>query len=210
MSFKAFVSESEINEIREKKQAEWDKKRAAAGEEAENMPVVRPEEEIDFRSLAERLEENRMKKEEEHAEKYKLSNMIYSGMDDDEFEHIEKLEEKKREDEKQKRAEEAEAYRQFQTETRKLPEEDAKAAAAAPKARVIKKGLKNKKPSALSALKASIKLKPKPKASDGASMKRPAGSTEEAPAKRAKEAAKPAAPTTGLGGLAAYSDSDSD
>ena len=35
--------------------------------------------------------------------------------------------------------------------------------AAAPKARVIKKGLKNKKPSALSALKASIKLKPKPK-----------------------------------------------
>ena len=66
-------------------------------------PAVRPEEEIDFRSLAERLEENRMKKEEEHAEKYKLSNMIYSGMDDDEFEHIEKLEEKKREDEKQVR-----------------------------------------------------------------------------------------------------------
>ena len=68
-----------------------------------HAPTVRPEEEIDFRSLAERLEENRMKKEEEHAEKYKLSNMIYSGMDDDEFEHIEKLEEKKREDEKQVR-----------------------------------------------------------------------------------------------------------
>ena len=46
-------------------------------------------------------------------------------------------------------------------------------------------------------------------ASDGASIKRPADSAEEAPAKRAKEAAKPAAPTTGLGGLAAYSDSDS-
>lgn len=209
MSFKAFVSESEINEIREKKQEEWDKKRAAAGEEAENMPVVRPEAEIDYSSLAERLEQNRMKKEEEHAEKYKLSNMIYSGMDDDEFEHIEKLEEKKRSDEKQKRAEEAEAYRQFQTETKKLPEEDK--AAAVPKARLIKKGLRNKKPSALSVLKASIKLKPKPKAGDDASMKRPAGSAEEAPAKRAKEAAaKPAAPTTGLGGLAAYSDSDSD
>ena len=50
----------------------------------------------------------------------------------------------------------------------------------------------------------------RPQAGDDASMKRPAGSAEEAPAKRAKEAAaKPAAPTTGLGGLAAYSDSDS-
>ena len=42
-------------------------------------------------SLAERLQENADKKQAEFEEKFALKNLIYTGMDDDEYEHVEKL-----------------------------------------------------------------------------------------------------------------------
>jgi hypothetical protein len=42
-------------------------------------------------SLAEKLQDNSDAKQAEHEEKFKMKNMCYTGMDDDEFEHVEKL-----------------------------------------------------------------------------------------------------------------------
>ncbi|CAN7997320.1 unnamed protein product [Ixodes hexagonus] len=70
--FKSFVSEAEIEEKRKKRQEEWDKVRSAED------PVEAPEEEYDPRSLFERLEEQRLKKQADYEEAHKLSEWIGS------------------------------------------------------------------------------------------------------------------------------------
>lgn len=76
-----FVSENDLAELRRKRQEEWEKVRTA------NDPLERPEENYDSRSLFERLQEQKQKKDMEYEEAHKLKNMI-KGLDDDEIEFL--------------------------------------------------------------------------------------------------------------------------
>eukprot|EP00038_Savillea_parva_P013150 m.7457 g.7457 ORF g.7457 m.7457 type:complete len:234 (-) comp2449_c0_seq1:1811-2512(-) len=113
-----FISSEEIEAIRKKKQEEWEKKRTA------DQPLIRPEEPVDNRSLAERLQDNADKKQAEFDEKFALKNQIYMGMDDDEFEHISTLaqEEYERTVARQKR--EGEEIQEFKKKQRTTPADE--------------------------------------------------------------------------------------
>ncbi|KAI4467136.1 nefa-interacting nuclear protein nip30 [Holotrichia oblita] len=76
-----FITESEALEVRRKKQEEWEKVRKA------DDPLERPEETYDHRSLYERLQEQKQKRDLEYEEAHKLKNMI-KGLDDDEIEFL--------------------------------------------------------------------------------------------------------------------------
>lgn len=76
-----FITENELAEARKKKQEEWDKVRKA------DDPVEAPEQPYDSRSLYERLQEQKQRKELEYEEAHKLKNMI-KGLDDDEIEFL--------------------------------------------------------------------------------------------------------------------------
>uniref|UniRef100_A0A8C2FIB6 FAM192A/Fyv6 N-terminal domain-containing protein n=1 Tax=Cyprinus carpio TaxID=7962 RepID=A0A8C2FIB6_CYPCA len=62
-----FVSESELDEKRKKRQEEWEKVRKP------DDPEEAPEEVYDPRSLYERLQEQKDKKQEEYEEQFKFS-----------------------------------------------------------------------------------------------------------------------------------------
>nr|CAI5845994.1 unnamed protein product [Callosobruchus analis] len=76
-----FITESEAAEIRKRRQEEWERVRKA------DDPIERPEEPYDPRSLYERLQEQKQKRELEYEESHKLKNMI-KGLDDDEIEFL--------------------------------------------------------------------------------------------------------------------------
>ncbi|EFA06689.1 PSME3-interacting protein [Tribolium castaneum] len=76
-----FISEAELAEARQKRQEEWERVRKP------DDPIVRPEEPYDHRSLYERLQEQKQKKDLEYEEAHKLKNMI-KGLDDDEIEFL--------------------------------------------------------------------------------------------------------------------------
>ncbi|XP_023285974.1 protein FAM192A-like [Seriola lalandi dorsalis] len=65
-----FVSESELDERRKKRQEEWEKVRKP------DDPEEAPEEEYDPRSLFERLQEQKDKKQEEYEEQFKFSGSL--------------------------------------------------------------------------------------------------------------------------------------
>jgi hypothetical protein len=73
-----FVTEKEVEEIKERKQKEWEKVRRP------DQPLERPEEEYDSRTLYEKLKSQRDQKQEAFEEQLKFKNMIYKGLDDDE------------------------------------------------------------------------------------------------------------------------------
>ncbi|CAH1985478.1 unnamed protein product [Acanthoscelides obtectus] len=76
-----FITESEAADIRKRRQEEWERVRKA------DDPIERPEEPYDPRSLYERLQEQKQKRELEYEESHKLKNMI-KGLDDDEIEFL--------------------------------------------------------------------------------------------------------------------------
>ncbi|KAJ3638762.1 hypothetical protein MTP99_002096 [Tenebrio molitor] len=76
-----FITEAEAAEARQKRQEEWERVRKPED------PLVRPEEPYDHRSLYERLQEQKQKKDLEYEEAQKLKNMI-KGLDDDEIEFL--------------------------------------------------------------------------------------------------------------------------
>lgn len=76
-----FVTESEIAESRRKRQEEWERVRNA------DQPLEVPEEPYDSRTLYDRLQEQKQKKDLEYEEAHKLKNMI-KGLDDDEIEFL--------------------------------------------------------------------------------------------------------------------------
>lgn len=73
----SFVSETEIDEIRQKRQEEWEKVRK------EDDPLECPEQVHDNKTLYERLQEQKQKKQDEWDEQHQLKNMI-RGLDGDE------------------------------------------------------------------------------------------------------------------------------
>ena len=74
---KSFVSEEDLEEIRKKRQEEWEKVRRP------DQPLQRPEAVHDHRTLYERLQAQKDKKQEELAEKHALKNQIVGYDEED-------------------------------------------------------------------------------------------------------------------------------
>lgn len=98
-NFKKFVSEDDIEAAKKKRQEEWEKVRRP------DQPEEAPEEEYDPRSLFERLEANRLKKQEEFDEAHRLKNMV-KGLENDEIEFLEQVSQLKEKQEIEKEIEE--------------------------------------------------------------------------------------------------------
>ncbi|KAI3371636.1 hypothetical protein L3Q82_024206 [Scortum barcoo] len=116
-----FVSETELDEKRKKRQEEWEKVRKP------DDPEEAPEEEYDPRSLYERLQEQKDKKQEEYEEQFKFRNMV-RGLDEDETSFLDEVSRQQCLVEKQRRDEEKQELalvKQASTESRKEPEKKA-------------------------------------------------------------------------------------
>ncbi|XP_011313951.1 protein FAM192A [Fopius arisanus] len=101
-----FISETELAEQRKTRQEEWDRVRTA------DQPAEVPEEKFDHRSLYDRLQEQKNKKDMEYEEAHKLKNMI-KGLDDDEVEFLDLVDRTKLEEERKKHLEEEKEMRDF-------------------------------------------------------------------------------------------------
>ncbi|CAI8000409.1 PSME3-interacting protein [Geodia barretti] len=66
-----FISEKEVDEIKAKKQKEWEQVRRS------DQPLERPEEAIDNRTLYEKLKAQKNQKQEEFEEQFKFSESQY-------------------------------------------------------------------------------------------------------------------------------------
>lgn len=111
-----FVTESEINEARKLRQEEWEKVRQP------DQPLERPEEPYDGRSLFDRLKEQKMKKDMDYEEAHKLKNLI-RGLDDDEVQFLELVDQNKMEMEKKQMLEEEQELKDFRSRVATLQEE---------------------------------------------------------------------------------------
>lgn len=111
-----FISENEIAEQRRVRQEEWERVRQP------HQPLEAPEEEYDHRSLFERLEEQKKKKELEYEETHRLKNMI-KGLDDDEVEFLDLVDRSKLEEEKKKTEEEKREIADFRNKVASLQQQ---------------------------------------------------------------------------------------
>lgn len=110
-----FISEAEIAEQKRIRQEEWDKVRTP------DQPTAVPEEPYDRRSLFEKLQEQKNKRDMEYEEAHKLKNMI-KGLDDDEVEFLDLIDQKKIDEEKKKKLEEENEMRDFKERVASLQE----------------------------------------------------------------------------------------
>ncbi|XP_036399841.1 PSME3-interacting protein isoform X2 [Megalops cyprinoides] len=108
-----FVSESELEEKRKRRQEEWEKVRK------EDDPEEAPEEEYDPRSLYERLQEQKDKKQEEYEEQFKFKNMV-RGLDEDESSFLDEVSRQQSLIEKQRRDEELQELQEYHSARTKL------------------------------------------------------------------------------------------
>lgn len=110
-----FISEAEITEQRKTRQEEWERVRSA------DQPLEAPEEPYDPRSLYERLQEQKGKRDMEYEEAHKLKNMI-KGLDDDEVEFLDLVDRTKLEEERKKNLEEEKEMMEFKAAVATLQE----------------------------------------------------------------------------------------
>ncbi|XP_072551892.1 PSME3-interacting protein isoform X2 [Salminus brasiliensis] len=108
-----FVSESELEEKRKKRQEEWEKVRKP------DDPEEVPEEEYDPRSLFERLQEQKDKKQEEFEEQFKFKNMV-KGLDEDESNFLDEVSRQQSLVEKQRRDEDHQEIQEYRSALKKL------------------------------------------------------------------------------------------
>ncbi|XP_071313647.1 PSME3-interacting protein [Trachinotus anak] len=113
-----FVSEAELDEKRKKRQEEWEKVRKPED------PEEAPEEEYDPRSLFERLQEQKDKKQEEYEEQFKFRNMV-RGLDEDETSFLDEVSRQQSLVEKQRRDEEKQELREYRISFIKLKQASA-------------------------------------------------------------------------------------
>lgn len=172
---KSFVSEAELEEKRKKRQEEWDKVRTAED------PVEAPEEEYDPRSLFERLEEQRLKKQADYEEAHKLKNMI-RGLDDDEVTFLEYVDVQKQKVEAQRLKEDMQELEEYRKAVAKLSEEAVEAKRLETKVATSGQGRKSQ----LALLSAAVKRK--------------SGSSSSSPSKKASRCGE--SPVNGTSGLA--------
>ncbi|KHJ91484.1 hypothetical protein OESDEN_08654 [Oesophagostomum dentatum] len=100
-----FVSSSEIEEEKKKRQEEWERVRKP------DDPVVAPEPEICNKSLYEQLRDNREAKQAEIDEAKKFKNMI-RGIDEDESDFLARVDEMKSQEMRRAKKEEEDAIRE--------------------------------------------------------------------------------------------------
>ncbi|XP_019628860.1 PREDICTED: protein FAM192A-like [Branchiostoma belcheri] len=101
----SFVTEAQIEERKKKRQEEWEKVRT------DDQPEECPEEEYDPRSLFERLEEQKEKKQAEFEEQFKFKNQ-FRGLEEEETNFLGEVDNIRAKIERQKRQEEWEVIRE--------------------------------------------------------------------------------------------------
>ncbi|KAI1309401.1 hypothetical protein HDE_00143 [Halotydeus destructor] len=114
---RSFVSEKDIEERKQRRQEEWEKTRKPED------PLEAPEEEIEHRTLFDRLQEQKNKKQEEYEESHKLKNMI-RGLDNDEVTFLEYVDKKKMEEDDERYREEQQALNEYKTALADLSSEE--------------------------------------------------------------------------------------
>ncbi|XP_041853744.1 PSME3-interacting protein isoform X2 [Melanotaenia boesemani] len=112
-----FVSEAELDERRKKRQEEWEKVRKP------DDPEEAPEEEYDPRSLFERLQEQKDKKQLEYEEQFKFRNMV-RGLDEDETSFLDEVSRQQCLVEKQRRDEEKQELLEYRSALMKQAAEE--------------------------------------------------------------------------------------
>ncbi|XP_010006809.1 PREDICTED: protein FAM192A isoform X1 [Chaetura pelagica] len=110
---KRFVSEAELEERRKRRQEEWEKVRKPED------PKECPEEAYDPRSLYERLQEQREKKQQEFEEQFKFKNMV-RGLDEDETHFLDEVSRQQELLEKQRREEELKELNEYRSTLTKV------------------------------------------------------------------------------------------
>ncbi|CAG9862109.1 unnamed protein product [Phyllotreta striolata] len=205
-----FITESEVAEIRKRRQEEWEKVRKA------DDPIIRPEEPSDNRSLFERLQEQKQKKDLEYEEAHKLKNMI-KGLDDDEIEFLDLVDRKKTEADRRKELEEEQELLDYRNRVSILQEKSLDERLQAEI--VVNKTRKDKQTNSQQKLMKGVVIKK----SESQKRKLSESENDHSPTKRSSVEAseeKPmrnqAAPDTGLKciailpGIGCYDDSSSD
>ncbi|XP_074824627.1 PSME3-interacting protein isoform X2 [Natator depressus] len=110
---KRFVSESELDERRKRRQEEWEKVRKPED------PEECPEEVYDPRSLYERLQEQKDKKQQEFEEQFKFKNMV-RGLDEDETKFLDEVSRQQALIEKQRREDDLKELNEYRISLAKV------------------------------------------------------------------------------------------
>ncbi|VCX38053.1 unnamed protein product [Gulo gulo] len=110
---KRFVSEAELDERRKRRQEEWEKVRKPED------PEECPEEVYDPRSLYERLQEQKDRKQQEYEEQFKFKNMV-RGLDEDETNFLDEVSRQQELLEKQRREEELKELKEYRINLNKV------------------------------------------------------------------------------------------
>uniref|UniRef100_A0A2K6GQK3 FAM192A/Fyv6 N-terminal domain-containing protein n=1 Tax=Propithecus coquereli TaxID=379532 RepID=A0A2K6GQK3_PROCO len=110
---KRFVSEAELDERRKRRQEEWEKVRKPED------PQECPEEAYDPRSLYERLQEQKDRKQQEYEEQFKFKNMV-RGLDEDETNFLDEVSRQQELIEKQRREEELKELTEYRNNLKKV------------------------------------------------------------------------------------------
>lgn len=111
-----FITEKEIAEARKRRQEEWEKVRTP------DQPLERPEEPFDGRTLYDRLMEQKAMRDLEYEESHKLKNLI-RGLNDDEVQFLELVDQNKIDAEKKQLLEEQQELNDFRNRVASLQEE---------------------------------------------------------------------------------------
>eukprot|EP00062_Callorhinchus_milii_P021453 gi/632978186/ref/XP_007905768.1/ PREDICTED: protein FAM192A isoform X1 [Callorhinchus milii] len=108
-----FVTEAELDEKRKQRQEEWEKVRKP------DDPEECPEEAYDPRSLYEKLQEQKEKKQFEYEEQFKFKNMV-RGLDEEETSYLDEVSRQQMLVEKQRRDEDAKELNEYRSALKKL------------------------------------------------------------------------------------------
>lgn len=103
-----FVSQDALDDKRKKRQEEWEKVRKP--EDPEEVP----EEAYDPRCLYDRLEEQKMKKQEEHDELFALKNQV-KGLGEDEVEFLDFVSKRQEDLDKKRQKEDTEVLKEYRS-----------------------------------------------------------------------------------------------
>jgi len=127
-----FVTETEIEEKKRVRQEEWDKVRKP------DDPEAAPEEPVDNRSLWERLEEQKQKKQMDWDEEHKFKNQI-RGLNDDEVDFLDKIDDIRTDVERKRILDERKELEDFEKRQQELREKELLERLEIEKKSVIKK-----------------------------------------------------------------------
>lgn len=112
-----FVTETELEEKKKVRQEEWERVRKPED------PVVAPEEPVDCRSLFEKLEEQRQKKQDDWDEEHKFKNQ-FRGLDDEEDDFLDRVDDVRTENERQRYLDEQRELEEYQKRQLELKEKE--------------------------------------------------------------------------------------